>query len=162
MAAAAVILGVIALSALAAWIGEVVTLNFIIIPSVKALDEEGRAAFIARYFPRFFAMATVLSLTTVLAGLAARLTAAGAPAVTNPILTGGSPPVIAGLILIAVLACFHMVAQARMRPAALSLAENPNPEKLRSITRFISIVPRIALAVILCAFVLLAAQLLSA
>ena len=48
-----------------------------------------------------------------------------------------------------------------MRPVAKSLSVSPNPEKLRSLTRFLSIVPRIGLAVIVAAFVLLTAELLS-
>ena len=161
MEAATVTLGVIALTALAAWIGEAAVLNFIIVPGIAALDEEGRAAFIARCLPRFFHMATVLSLTAVLSGLAARVIGSFSPAVPIPVLTGGSPAVIIASILIAALTCFHLAAQARMRPVAKSFSVGPNPEKLRSLTRFLSIVPRIGLAVIVAAFVLLTAELLS-
>ena len=161
METAAVTLGVIALTALAAWIGEAAVLNFIIVPGIAALDEEGRAAFIARHLPRFFHMATVLALTVVLSGLAARTIGSLSPEVSIPILTGGSPAVIIASILIAALTGFHLAAQARLRPVAKSFSVNPNPEKLRFVTKFLSIVPRIGLAVILAAFVLLTAELLS-
>ena len=161
MEAATVTLGVIALTALAAWIGEAAVLNFIILPGIKALDEEGRAAFISRYLPRFFHMATVLALTAVLSGLAARALGSFSLEVSIPVLSGGSPAVIIALILIAALTCFHLAAQARMRPVAKSLSVSPNSEKLRSLTRFLSIVPRIGLGVIVAAFVLLTAELLS-
>ena len=71
----AMILGVISITGLAAWLGEVIILNCIVIPAVKALNQSGRAEFrvefIGRHFPRFLDMATLWALTTVLAGLGA-------------------------------------------------------------------------------------------
>ena len=46
----AVILSVIALTALVAWLGEAIILNFIVIPAVRVLDEAGRTEFIGRHF----------------------------------------------------------------------------------------------------------------
>ena len=161
MEATAITLGVIALVALAAWIGEVVTLNFIIVPGINALDEAGRAAFIGRYLPRFFWMATVLALTTVLSGLGAGLIVAYGPEIPHAVPAGGSPEVLIASILIAVLACFHLVAQSRLRPIVESFAGTPDPEKVGFVTRFLGIVPRIGLVVIVGAFVLLMIELLT-
>ena len=161
MEATAIALGVVALVALAAWIGEVVTLNFIIVPGINALDEAGRAAFIGRYLPRFFRMATVLALTTVLSGLGAGLIAAYGPEIPHAVTSGRSPEVRIASILIALLACFHLVAQSRLRPIVESFAVTPDPEKVRFVTKFLGIVPRIGLMVIVGAFVLLMIELLT-
>ena len=161
MEATAIALGVVALVALAAWVGEVVTLNFIIVPGINALDEAGRAAFIGRYLPRFFRMATVLALTTVLSGLGVGLIAAYGPDIPHAVPVGGSAEVLIAAILIVALACFHLVAQSRLRPIVESFAVTPDPEKVGFVTRFLGIVPRIGLVVIVGAFVLLMIELLT-
>ena len=123
----------IALTALAAWLGEMVILNFIVIPAVKVFDEAGRMEFIGRHFPRFFALATLWALTTVLAGLGAGLIAAFHLETT----IFGSPLVRIASVLIVLLAGFHLVAQSRLRPMIKSFGAKSaksfavNPEKLQ-------------------------------
>lgn len=164
----AIILGVISITGLAAWLGEVIILNFIVIPALKARNQSGRAEFrvefIGRHFPRFFDMATLWALTTVLAGLGAAFIAAFYLETPNTIF--GSPLVRIAAVLIVLLAGFHLVAQSRLRPviksfAAESFTANPEQKKLQFVTRFLGIAPRIGLAVLASAFILLMLELLS-
>ena len=107
----AMILGVISITGLAAWLGEGIILNCIVIPAAKALTQ-----FIGRHFPRFFDMATLWALTTVFAGLGAGFIAAFRLETPNTILS--SPLLRIAAVLITLLACFHLVAQSRLRPIA--------------------------------------------
>ena len=120
--ALAMILGVISITGLAAWLSEGIILNCIIIPALKGLNQSGRVEFIGRHFPRFFDMATLWALTTVLAGLGAGFIAAFRLETPNTIL--GSPLLRIAAILIILLAGFHLVAQSRLRPIAKSYFES--------------------------------------
>lgn len=51
------------------WFGEVVVINFILIPVLGTLDVPERRRFLTTVFPRVFKMASVLSVTAVLTGL---------------------------------------------------------------------------------------------
>ena len=116
----AMILGVISITGLAAWLGEGIILNCIVIPAAKALTQSGRAEFrvefIGHHFPRFFDMATLWALTTVFAGLGAGFIAAFRLETPNTILS--SPLLRIAAVLITLLAGFHLVAQSRLRPIA--------------------------------------------
>ncbi len=56
-------------SAASAWFGEVVVVNFILIPVVAQLQGEMRSKFVTTLFPRVFNLASILSLTAVVTGL---------------------------------------------------------------------------------------------
>jgi uncharacterized membrane protein len=54
--------------AASAWWGEVVVINFILIPSLVSREGEARYEFLNEVFPRVFRMASILSATTVVSG----------------------------------------------------------------------------------------------
>jgi len=54
--------------AAAAWFGEVVAINFILIPSLSAFEGEERKNFLNTVFPRVFRMASILSATAAVSG----------------------------------------------------------------------------------------------
>ncbi len=49
--------------AASAWFGEVVAINFILIPTLSSYQGEGRKSFLSNVFPRVFRMASILSAT---------------------------------------------------------------------------------------------------
>ena len=55
--------------AASAWYGEVVVINFILIPLASKLKGENRKIFINKVFPRVFKLASVLAATTGITGI---------------------------------------------------------------------------------------------
>jgi len=51
------------------WFGEVVVINFILIPVIANLQGEARKQYVSNVFPRVFRMASVLSATSVITGV---------------------------------------------------------------------------------------------
>ncbi len=51
-----------------AWFGEVVTINFVLVPVLSRMPREEGAKFLAAVFPTIFRLASVLSATAVLSG----------------------------------------------------------------------------------------------
>jgi len=54
--------------AAAAWIGEVIVINFVLIPFVSSLSAETKKIVIQKLFPRIFRLASVLAATTAVCG----------------------------------------------------------------------------------------------
>jgi uncharacterized membrane protein len=54
--------------AASAWFGEVVAINFILIPTLSSYQGEGRKSFLNDVFPRVFRMASILSATAAVTG----------------------------------------------------------------------------------------------
>lgn len=57
----------------ASWLGEVVVVNVVLVPILARLEPEKRGWFLSAIFPHIFRLASVLSLTTILAGVALNL-----------------------------------------------------------------------------------------
>ena len=55
--------------AAAAWFGEVVTINFVLVPAVGRLPREQAPKVLFQIFPRIFKLASWLSATAVLSGI---------------------------------------------------------------------------------------------
>lgn len=54
--------------AAAAWFGEVVTINFVLVPAASRFEGQERARFLSAVFPRVFRQASVLSAIAVITG----------------------------------------------------------------------------------------------
>ncbi len=54
--------------AASAWFGEVIVINFILVPVLSHFEGEARKRFLGTVFPRVFRLASVLSATTVITG----------------------------------------------------------------------------------------------
>ena len=141
----ATILSFMTVLCLAAWVGEVATLNLIVVPNLNSMEQPDRAPFLSRFFPGFFRLATVFAISTIAFGAAAILSADRA----------ARPVTLIGGALVLVLALFHFVIESRLTPVARSLASNPEPGKVRFMMRFLNIVPRIGIVVIVSGFALL-------
>lgn len=50
------------------WLGEVVVINFIMIPVLSQYDKEGKSEVLTNVFPKLFKMASILSVSTVITG----------------------------------------------------------------------------------------------
>ena len=52
-----------------AWFGEVVVINFVLIPTVKKYEGEAKKQFVNNLFPKVFRLASVLSAITAITGV---------------------------------------------------------------------------------------------
>jgi uncharacterized membrane protein len=131
-----------------AWLGEVVTVNFVLLPALFNLEREARAAFIRQIFPRVFRLASVLSLTAILSGAAMSYLMTGWKNLDALLATRWGIGILIGGSLGLLLALFHFFAESRLEPVAVSALEGSDIE----IDKFVSvlkIVPRVGLLVIL-------------
>ena len=138
-------LAIVSFLALAAWIGEVVTLNVVVVPALGRMEDGNQKWFLARMFPLFFRLATVLSLCAVGFGAASVALAPGE--IPNGVTTGGC--------ILILLTAFHLLIESRLRPLARTLPEEEGDELLRFFVKFLRIVPRVGLVVVVSAFVIL-------
>jgi uncharacterized membrane protein len=134
-----------------AWLGEVVAVVFILVPILVRLDLERRGWFLSVVFPRVFRLASILSATAVTAGallyLASNEWSLNLGRLTSErwgisILIGGS----LGLAL----TVFHFVVEGRIEPVVVRAASGEIDED--RLVRFLTIVPRIGLAVLVVIF----------
>jgi hypothetical protein len=132
-------------------LGEVVAVVFILVPILIRLDIERRGWFLSVVFPRVFRLASVLSATAVTAGallyLASNDWSLNLGRLTSDrwgisILIGGS----LGLAL----TLFHFVVEGRLEPVVTRAASGEIDEA--RVVRFLTIVPRIGLAVLVVIF----------
>ena len=135
--------------------GEVITVSFVLIPLTLKFTHTERSLFIANVYPRIFRLASVLSLTTILAG-----------GVLSYLLTGwqdltiffASPrwlPITVGGILGLLLTMFHFFAESRLESRVIALAKSPDPVETETITRYLRIIPRAGLAILIAIFLLM-------
>ena len=139
----------------AAWLGEVITINFVLIPIVIRTNNSERRRFIKAVFPLVFRLASVLALIAIAAG-----------AVLNYQITGwrdlgeyfGTPrglAILAGGILGLVLTLFHFTLERRLEPLIEGLDIDSGVEDEEKILSRLRIIPRVGLGVILLIFVLM-------
>jgi hypothetical protein len=133
--------------ATAGWIGEALTLNVVIVPAAGKMDGSDQTGLIGRYFPAFFRLASVLALVSV--------ASSAILVVRGEVAQDARTLFIAGSAITWALSLFHLLVESRLRPVARALITEPDPDKVRSFLRFLSIVPRVGLAVLLTGFVLI-------
>lgn len=153
MAAHSVLRWVHILSA-TAWYGEVVTINLVLVPAVQMLAQDERGRVLVQIFPRIFKLASWLSGTAVLSGLALffwRFNGAWSTLHT----TWSGRAFVAGATLGLVLTAFHFILEPRLETAICTSAEEPKGELAEQVMRTLKIVPRVGLGVITLALVLM-------
>ena len=135
------IIGVIHKTAGVLWLGEVFVINFIIIPSMMKMKREEARKFARVVFPKAFNLASFLSLTTVITGVALFLMITKG---SIDVLSGkwGTNILIGGVIGLA-LTLFHFSAEPKLK----RFIEGED-EKFDRFLKVIRIVPRIGMAVI--------------
>lgn len=139
----------------AAWLGEVVVINFVLVPLLTKMELPERGAFIASLFPRLFRLASVLALLTLSAGLLMSYLMTGWQALGGLIATRWGLFILVGGSLGLLLALFHFFVESRLTPMASSLDKSSQEADVERVTRFLQVVPRLGLVVILASFILM-------
>ena len=130
-----------------AWFGEVVTINFVLIPALLKMSRPDAADFLNQVFPRIFKLASVLAATTVTCGLAMGIERFGA----NPSVlwtTSSGLAFLVGGSLGLLLTTFHFVLEPRLDGMICLAAEQRDFEVSDRVVRMLKIVPRAGLGVI--------------
>lgn len=140
--------------AAAAWLGEVVTVVFVLAPAAVRLQGERRADYIARVFPRVFRVASVLALVTLAAGAWLNYLMTGWRQLDLYLRSARGQAILAGGLLGLLLAVFHFVVEGKLEPKVRALIGESEGE-LAGVSRFLKWVPRAGLAVLLAVFILM-------
>jgi uncharacterized membrane protein len=127
------------------WVGEVIVINFVLLPSAASLVGPHRQAFMTQVFPRIFRLASVFSATAVITGAVLILRMTGG----NPLILADSragKALLAGATLGTLLTFFHFFMERRVAPAFCTGA----PENaLAEVHAKLKILPRIGLGILL-------------
>lgn len=128
-----------------AWIGEVLVINFVLLPSTVRLKDEARRAFMLEVFPRIFGLASVLSGTAVVTGFTLAWQATGGD--LSRLLSGRwGLSILAGATLGTLLTAFHFFLERKVAPIFGDCAD---PEGLDDVHTTLRILPRGGLVVLL-------------
>lgn len=135
------------------WIGEVVVINFILIPVLSRYEGEMRKHFLVSIFPKIFKMASILSATVVITGVFMVYTLTNGK--LSILLNGrwGISILIGGCLGI-ILTLFHFFMENRLAKK-IGLGEKGDDEKLAEVHLRLKFVPRLGMVVILSIFLLM-------
>lgn len=139
----------------AAWLGEVIVVNFVLVPVLARLEPERRGWFLAAIFPRIFRLASALSLTTVLAGAALNLSLGGwhlDVVITRLISFRWGWSILIGGLLGLGLTIFHHIAERRLGYYVIAAHASTDSETFALLLRRLRVIPRAGLAVLLLTF----------
>lgn len=138
----------------AAWLGAVVMVVFVIVPSLGKLEEPKRGSVAAIILPRVFRLASVLSVTVVTAGMALYLERFDWKFQLEPLMTGrwGWSILIGGLMAL-LLTLFHFFAEERLAPHVKAGRDGPIDSQVMTILR---IAPRVGLTILVTVVILMA------
>lgn len=131
----------------ASWFGEVITINFVLVPALAKLSELERSHFIAAVFPRIFRLASVLSLSTVTSGAGLFLLRFGTDwrAVWH---TQFSAALAIGAVLGLLLTTFHFVIEPRLSKLIYAAKADGNLAATELIHARLRVIPRAGLGVL--------------
>lgn len=138
----------------AAWLGEVVTINFVIFPVVAMMDLDQRRRFIIKLFPPIFNLASILSLITIAAGLLLNYLMTEWRQLGGYLSTSSGMAIFIGGLLGFLLTIFHFFAEKRLERRIVKL-EDGSIEEVEIITRYLRIIPRVGMIVIFIIFALM-------
>jgi uncharacterized membrane protein len=139
----------------AAWLGEVVTVVFVLVPIARRLQGNQRASFIARVFPGVFRTATVLAILTLAAGAWLNYLITGWQHLGVFLTSVRGVAILVGGLLGLLLALFHFIVEGRMESEVQALDGPEDVGALRQVSRFLTFVPRLGLAILLVIFILM-------
>lgn len=143
--------------AAAAWLGMVVTVVFVLVPAAMKLQEKERAAYIGETFPRVFRTASVLAVVTLAAGAWLNYLLTGWRDLDGFFFSGRGRMILAGGALGLALTLFHFFVEGRLEPNVRSLHGHVDKDRIERISRFLNIIPRFGLIVMLTIFILMMA-----
>lgn len=131
-----------------AWVGEVITLNFVIVPALIKMRSDSRGTFIRQIFPRVFHLATVLALTAVISGATMSYLLTGWKNLDELIGTRWGMGIAIGGGLALLLTLFHLFIEERLEPVAMTADVDSEVDIDRTIL-MLKIIPRVGLAILL-------------
>lgn len=139
------------LGAAGAWLGEVIVVVFVLVPILVRATGERRGWFLATVFPRIFRLASVLSLTVLIAGAGLWLTMNNWQLNLERMFTERwGIAIFVGGVFGTALTAFHFVAESKLEPLALAAGSGEIDDDV--IVRRLRIIPRVGLAVLVIAF----------
>ncbi len=138
----------------AAWLGEVVMINVVLVPTLSRLEPAVRGRVMAVVLPRVFRLASVLSAVTVLTGFLLLLIMTRGQLEVLVTSRWGRAILVGGWLGLA-LTLFHFVADGRFEPTPAGARGNPGGDETEMVLRRLQVIPRVGLAVLLTAFVLM-------
>ncbi len=133
------------------WLGEVVVINFILVPVMSRLANDGRHQFLAAVFPKVFRLASILAGTALAAGL----TLVYLTYSNNWAALWANTPLLIGIAMGLLLISFHFFMEDKLaRRVGIGNPDTP-PQVLDDVHVKLKVVPRIGLAVISTIFLLM-------
>jgi uncharacterized membrane protein len=130
-----------------AWFGEVVTINFVLVPAVARLPREQAPKILFQIFPRIFKLASWLSATAVITGIAL----ASARYLPNPQILWSTGPGLLfsfGATIGILLAAFHFLLEPRLDGMICTAMECEDIDLSDRVMHLLKIIPRVGLVVI--------------
>lgn len=131
----------------AGWFGEVVTIVFVFLPWLQKSETEDQVRVLQMVFPRLFRTASVLSLTSIAAGVTLLYLKIGWQQLDVYVRSPHGFAIVLGGSLGLVLTSFHFFVENRLESRLKALGEGPSPPDLGPILRFLRIAPRVGLLV---------------
>lgn len=141
--------------AAAAWLGEVVTVVFVIVPIALRLEGPERSRYLSTAFPRVFRLASVLAIVTLAAGAWLNFLLTGWRDLAVYLSTPRGLAILAGGLLGLLLGLFHFVVEGRLEPRLRRLGETGDDTRAGKVLRFLRIAPRAGLIVLVATFLLM-------
>jgi uncharacterized membrane protein len=130
-----------------AWLGEVITINFVLFPALIKISRESRGKFIRQIFPRIFQLASILSLTAIVSGTAMSYLITGWRDLSELLNTRWGLGIIIGGSLAFLLTLFHFFVESRLEPLATTADEGSEID-IEKIIAVLRIVPRIGMIIL--------------
>ena len=128
-----------------AWLGEVITINFVLVPALLKMEKENRGVFVRQTFPKVFRLASVLSVTALTSGAIMVYLITGGQNLSERMGTRWGDGILGGATLALLLSLFHFLVEGRLKP----IAETADEEGVDKIIAVLKTVPRVGLGVIL-------------
>lgn len=128
----------------AAWFGEVVTINFVLVPLLHKMDVEVRGIFVRHTFPRVFRLASVLSSTAIISGALMSYLITGWKNIAALLGTHWGIGIFGGGVLGLSLTLFHFLIESRLEP----MIANADEDTMDQVITVLKLVPRAGLVVI--------------
>lgn len=135
-----------------AWLGEVLVVNVVLVPVLARLEPGKRGWFLSTIFPRIFRLASILALTTILAGAALNLSLSDwhvDVAASRLIASRWGWSILIGGLLGLGLVLFHFVAEHRLEPHVVLSDTDPDEVAFAHVLRRLKMIPRAGLGVLL-------------
>lgn len=137
----------------AAWLGEVIVIVFVLVPSALRMQTAARLDFVSRIFPRIFHLASVLASITLAAGAALNYLLTGWQNLSGYFSSPRGMFIAIGGALGLLLALFHFFVEHRIEPGVRAMAKKVNAQESTRIVKRLTIIPRVGLCVMLLIFV---------